>query len=101
VPGDVGAVDSAMLARPMAAAHPNEVIAPTAATMVPRSEGGDALTERPAMPRRPGWPRGTDAVDCAALRTTAVLPTFRFRASAFQASTEAHVFRSRNVRLSS
>jgi hypothetical protein len=98
VPGDLGTVDPAMLTRPITAAQPTDVIAPNAATMVPRTEGSDDLTERPAVPSGPAWPRGTDAVDCAALQTTAVLATFRFRAGVREASTEDHFFPSRMSR---
>lgn len=63
----MGAVGPAMLTRPIAAAQPSDVMAPNAATMVPRTEGREVP---------------------AALRTTAVRPMFWFRAGVCGASTD-------------
>ena len=76
----MGAVGPAMLTRPIAAAQPSDVMAPNAATMVPRTEGREAP---------------------AALRTTAVLSMFRFRAGACGASTDESLLSLEGVRLSS
>jgi hypothetical protein len=97
LPGESDEGDPAMLTRPITAAQPSDVIAPNAASRVPRSDGSEGLTERPAARCGCVWSCGTGAVAREALPTTAVVPRFRFHVGVSTALTDDHFFLIKNV----